>query len=220
VVCVANISKEFCGGTHLDFTSQIGLFKIIHEGSVASGVRRIEAVVGMPAYRVIKNHELAINEISAILNTPAEKLTLELQKRLSRIKELEKQFNLQKTDSAKASVDLLIQNALTIKDKKVITKIMDNLDMPLLRKTVDLIKEKTDNCVICLGCNNQGRALLVMGVTEDLVQKGIDASILVRRIALEIGGSGGGRKDFAQAGGTKPENLQAAFSKLIDILGE
>ncbi|MFH1128299.1 MAG: alanine--tRNA ligase [Candidatus Omnitrophota bacterium] len=220
VVCIANISKEFCGGTHLDFTSQIGLFKIIHEGSVASGVRRIEAVVGMPAYCVIKNHESAINEISAILNTPAEKLTLELQKRLSRIKELEKQFNLQKTDSAKASVDLLIQNALTIKDKKVITKIMDNLDMNLLRKTVDLIKEKTDNCVIGLGCNNQGRALLVMGVTEDLVQKGIDASILVRRIALEIGGSGGGRKDFAQAGGTKPENLQAAFSKLIDILGE
>ncbi|MGB4520833.1 MAG: alanine--tRNA ligase-related protein, partial [Candidatus Omnitrophota bacterium] len=220
VVCVANISKEFCGGTHLDFTSPIGLFKIIHEGSVASGVRRIEAVVGMPAYRVIKNHESAINEISAILNTPVEKLTLELQKRLSHIKEIERQSNLQKTDSAKASVDLLIQNALTIKDKKVITKIMDNLDMNLLRKTVDLIKEKTDNCVIGLGCNNQGRALLVMGVTEDLVQKGIDASILVRRIALEIGGSGGGRKDFAQAGGTKPENLQAAFSKLIDILGE
>jgi len=220
VVCIANISKEFCGGTHLDFTSQIGLFKIIHEGSVASGVRRIEAVVGMPAYCVIKNHESAINEISAILNTPAEKLTLELQKRLSHIKEIERQSNLQKTDSAKASVDLLIQNALTIKDKKVITKIMDNLDMNLLRKTVDLIKEKTDNCVIGLGCNNQGRALLVMGVTEDLVQKGIDASILVRRIALEIGGSGGGRKDFAQAGGTKPENLQAAFSKLIDILGE
>lgn len=220
VVSVADISKEFCGGTHLDFTGQIGLFKIIHEGSVASGIRRIEAVVGMAAYFVIKNNESAINEISAILNAPAEKLTLELKKRLSRIKELEKQFNLQKTDSAKASVDSLIQNALTIKDKKVITKIMDNLDMPLLRKTVDLIREKADNCVICLGSNNQGRALLVMAVTEDLVQKGIDASSLVRRIGLEIGGSGGGRKDFAQAGGSKPENLQAAFSKLIDILGE
>lgn len=220
VVSVADISKEFCGGTHLDFTSQTGLFKIIHEGSVASGIRRIEAVVGMPAYRAIKNHEFAINEISAILNTPAEKLVLELQKRLSRIKELEKQFNLQKTDSVKASLDLLIQNALAIKDKKVITKIMDNPDMDLLRKTVDLIKEKTDNCVICLGSNSQGRALLVMGVTEDLVQKGIDASMLVRRIASEIGGSGGGRQDFAQAGGTKPENLEAAFSKLIGILGE
>jgi alanyl-tRNA synthetase len=95
---------------------------------------------------------------------------------------------------------------------------MENLDMDLLRKAVDLIKEKTDNAIIALGSQSGSRALLVMGITQDLCAKGFNASALVRDIAGVIGGSGGGRQDFAQAGGTKPENLEAAFKKLSKMI--
>jgi len=91
--------------------------------------------------------------------------------------------------------------------------------MDLLRKTVDLIKQKTDNAVIALGSVLGCRVLLVMGVTADLLEKGMDASVLIRDVAKEIGGSGGGRKDFAQAGGNKPENLEKAFQELKNIIG-
>ncbi len=111
-----------------------------------------------------------------------------------------------------------LKDAQVIKDIKIITGVMENLDMDLLRKAVDLIKQKTDNAIIALGSKSVGRVLLVMGITRDLCEKGFNASVLIRDIAGVIGGSGGGRQDFAQAGGSKPENLELAFKKLNDII--
>jgi len=218
VVSINNLSKELCGGTHLDATGQIGLFKVIQESSIASGVRRIEATTGTFAYKKIKGEESIVDEISSLLSVPADKITQELEKRASRLKELERKLSSQKLDNLKDSLDSLIQGAETIKDMKVITQAFENLDMDLLRKNVDLIKEKTGNAVIALGSNNQGRALLVLGLTQDLCQKGMDASKLIRQIGAIIGGSGGGRADFAQAGGNKPENFEQAFKELKNIL--
>jgi len=218
VVSVGDFSQELCGGTHLDSTGQIGIFKIIHEGSVASGIRRIEAVTGKQAYRIIKEEEGIIADVSSMLNVPQERIAEDLEKRLSRLKELERQLHSQRLDAVKTSLDAVIQNAQIINEIKIITHIMENVDMDLLRKSVDSVKSKTSNAVIALGSKSQERALLVVGVTSDLCEKGFDASKLILNAAPIIGGSGGGRKDFAQAGGNKPENLEAAFQELKNII--
>ncbi|MEK6728266.1 MAG: alanine--tRNA ligase [Candidatus Omnitrophota bacterium] len=218
VVTVNGISKEFCAGTHLEFTGQIGLFKIIQEGSVASGVRRIEAATGSYAYKRIKEGESILADISKSLNVPADKINHELEKMGMRVKELEKQLSAQKLNALKTSIDKFIEEAETINDTKVIARLIDNSEMDLLRKNVDLIKEKAQNSIVALGSNYRGRALLVMGVTSDLCDKGVDASKLILDIAAIIGGSGGGRKDFAQAGGNNPQNLDKALEELKNII--
>jgi len=218
VVSIGDFSREFCGGTHLDSTGTIGIFKIIHEGSVASGVRRIEALTAKPALAYFKEKNALVNRIQAILNVPVERLTVELENKLAQIKELTKQVSAQKLNSAKSSVDELIQSAELIQGIKFITKAVDNQDMALLRSTVDMIRQKSPFSLVCLGSSKDGKALLVIGMTPDLVNKGLDASKLIGEIAASVGGSGGGRKDFAQAGGTKPENLNLAFEQLKSII--
>jgi len=220
VVSIGDFSKEFCGGTHLDSTGQIGLFRITHEVSVASQVRRIEAVTGKAAYRITKQEEEIVKNASLLLSVPGEKIAQELQKKLAQIKELEKQVNSRKLSFAKSSVDELIQGAEIINNIKVICKVIPDSDMAVLRETVDLVKKKTDNAVICLGASSSGRALLVMGVTSDLSEKRLDASKLIMNVAGQIGGSGGGRKDFAQAGGIQPENFEKAFGELKSIISQ
>lgn len=218
VVTINAISKELCGGTHLRSTGQIGLFKIIQELSVASGVRRIEAVTGTYAFRKIKEEENILSEIASEFNVPVDKISQELEKRSSRIKELEKQLSLQRLELVKSTVDSFIQEAEIINGTTFISKIIDNIEMDLLRKNVDLIKEKAKMSVIALGSNYQGRALLVMGITQDLVEKGMDASKLIRGVAGIIGGSGGGRNDFAQAGGSDPQNLKNALAEVKNLI--
>ncbi|MDD2752116.1 MAG: alanine--tRNA ligase [Candidatus Omnitrophica bacterium] len=206
VVSVGQISRELCGGTHLDATGNIGLFKIIHEGSVASGVRRIEAVTGKYAYQLIREDK--------------EKITAELEKTFARQKELEKQLGSQKLGQAKNSLNNLLEQVETINGLKVIAQVLPDTEMGLLRKTVDLIKEKSDNTIIALGSCPAGKALLIVAVTEDLCAKGFDATKLIVEVAKTIGGSGGGRKDFAQAGGTQPENFDQAFAQLKKIISQ
>ena len=204
VVSIAGFSREFCGGTHLGSTGQIGLFKIISEGSVASGIRRIEAVTGFTALKAVKQEK--------------EEMVIELEKQFSRIKELEKQVSAQKINTVRSSVDELIQSAEAIGNIKLIAKVIADADMVGLRSAIDLIKQKTTSAVIVLASAGSGKALLVVGVTADLTAKGIDASVLVGKIASFIGGSGGGRKDFAQAGGNNPAGLESALEELKKIL--
>ena len=148
------------------------------------------------------------------MNTPKDKILQEVEKRSARLKELEKELNTQKMDVLKGSSDELISNAEVINGFKVVLKVFDSLDMNLLRKNVDLIKEKAGSAVVALGSSIDGRALLVIGVTPDLCAKGVDASKLIRSVSGVIGGSGGGRPDFAQAGGNNPGNLKQALEEL------
>ena len=219
MVSIGDFSKELCGGTHLDSTGQIGIFKIVQEGSVARGLRRIEAITGGYAYKMIKEEERVMGEISSLLNVPLQKITQELQKKLSRIKELEKQLSSHRIDILKASLGSYIKEGEVINGINVITRYIEGLDIDTLRKAVDLIKEREKNVVIALGTSTPaGQALLVTGtsLTADVIS--IDASQLVKEAASEIGGSGGGRKDFAQAGGDKPENFPQAFNKVKEII--
>jgi alanyl-tRNA synthetase len=216
VVSVDDISKELCGGTHLDNTGSIGLFKIIHEGSVASGIRRIEAATGFGAYKMIKAEGDVLGEVSEILNTPQEKITQELEKRLKQTKDLEKQLSSQRLNNVKFSLDNLIKEGIEINGVKIIAEMINDADMDLLRKTADLIRQKAPKVVAALGSEISGRASLV--VTTNL--ESVDASSLIKEIGTEIGGSGGGRKDFAQAGGNKPENIKKALDKFKKLARE
>ncbi len=218
VISIGDVSKELCGGTHLDAVGSIGIFKITHEGSIASGVRRIEGATGAFAYKVINANERIISEVESILNVEKDRIPQQIQAKLSRIKELEKKQSTEKLGNIKDSVDNFLNNAQVINGIRVITDVIADADMDLLRRTVDLIKEKTGNSIIALGSKKDGKALLVVGVTGDLTQKDKDASKIIREIAMPIGGSGGGRPDFAQAGGGKPENFASAFERLKEIL--
>jgi len=218
VVSAGNFSKELCGGTHLKNTSEIGCFRITHEGSVASGIRRIEAVTGDYAYALAREDKKILLDVSKILNVPVENITREIEKKTALIKELESRLKSQVINSLKSGVDGLIQGAAEIKGIKFISAVMNNLDMGMLRKNVDLIKEKTGSAVIAIGSAQEGRAFLVAAATPDLVQRGIDASVLIKEAAVLIGGSGGGRKDFAQAGGGRPENLRDALEAVKNTL--
>lgn len=220
VVSINNVSKELCAGTHLQSTGQIGLFKIIQEGSVASGVRRIEAQTGKFAYQSAKEEDEIIKNLASLLAVPKEKINQEIEKRLSRIKELERQLGSQKTDVALAVAEDLIQNAAQVSGIKLITHLEKKCDLHWLRKSVDLIKVKTKTSVIALAGSDNRKVFLVIGVSQDLCDRGIDAAKLIKEVAAEIGGSGGGRKDFAQAGGNQPENIMQAFEKLKNILSQ
>jgi alanyl-tRNA synthetase len=219
VVSIADVSKEFCGGTHLESTGQIGLFKILREGSVAQGIRRIEAVTGKEAYKAVKLEEETISDIASILNTGEDKVIAELEKRLARIKELEKQLVAKKSDALKSLIDSVVSSAEAINGINFINTVTPDADA--CRKAVDLIKQKAPgNSLIAAstGNNLQGQVFLVVGLTQDLVEKGMDASSIIRQVAPVIGGSGGGRKDFAQAGGKNPDMLASALEKLKDLI--
>lgn len=218
VVHVGDYSREVCGGTHLRASGEIGLFVIVQEGSVASGVRRIEAATGRAAYQFVKNRSRVAGDLSRAMNVPVDQVSGEVEKRIQRVRDLEKELNKQKMGELKAGIDDAVAAGEVIDGVKVITRVMDGLDMDLLRKNVDMIREKAGSAVVALGSGFPQKALLVVGVTPDLVAKGFDAGAMIRVIAAPIGGSGGGRKDFAQAGGTKPEAFAAAFGKLTDYI--
>ena len=221
LVAIADFSKELCGGTHLDSTGQIGLFKIISEGSVASGIRRIEAVTGSAAYKAVKEEEKLISDISIVLGVSEDKVIPEIEKKLGYLKELEKQLAAKKSAALKTSVDTVIAEGQDIKGIKFVTPIANDMDS--VRKMVDLVKERLKNNAVIVsstGINFDDKILWAIGVTEDLYTKNIDASILNKEIGLELGGSGGGRKDFAQGGGNRPQNYRKALQKLKDTINK
>jgi alanyl-tRNA synthetase len=221
MVSISDFSKELCGGTHLDSTGGIGLFKIINEGSVASGTRRIEAVTAGYAYKAIKEEENIMLQVSSRLNVPADKITQELGNRISRLKELEKQFTARKLDTLKLSVDSDINKGEDIKGINFITPVYTDMDS--VRKAVDLIKDKVKKNAIIFsstGTNLENQILWAIGVTEDLCSRGVDATLLGKEIGSEISGSCGGRKDFAQGGGNKPQNYKNVVLKLKDTINK
>ena len=218
VITVEGISQELCGGTHLDATGFIGLFTILHEGSVASGVRRIEACTGIAAYERVKERHNVLTEACRMLKSSEDKFAGELEKRLGHIKELEKAVQSQKLDKVRQEAESFAASAETVGGKNFIGRVLSDMDMNLLRGAADAIKQKTSNCVIALGSSLDGKAALVVALTADLAKGTLSASKLVQAAAPLLGGSGGGRNDFAQAGGSKPENLKQAIEEIKKLL--
>jgi alanyl-tRNA synthetase len=218
VIEVDDFSKELCGGTHVDNTSKIGLFKIIGESSVASGVRRIEAITSDKALEYLNEKEDYLQEISVELKTKEDNILDRIKSLNEELKEKEKEIEKFKNELIKDNFSQYLENYQEVQDTKLFTIKFKDTDNDTLRDITDRIKDKESSAVILLAAHNGDKVIFVAGVTKDNISKGIKAGDLVREAAKITGGGGGGRPDFAQAGGKKPEKIDEAFKKVYDIL--
>ncbi|MCD4813694.1 alanine--tRNA ligase [bacterium] len=218
MVQVDAYSKELCGGTHVRDTGEIGLMKIVTESSVAAGVRRIVAVTGENALREIKRQQNVVRDVCQTLHTSEEEVPARVEKLMVRVKELEKEKEKNMIKHASTSVDDLIHQATKIKGIACITAELPGFNMNAMRAAADALKQKIGSGVIVLGTAEDGKATLIAAVTKDLLDKKVHAGNLIREIAKVIEGSGGGRPDFAQAGGKNPEKLKAALAATPAVL--
>jgi alanyl-tRNA synthetase len=211
VIRIGDFSTELCGGTHLEATGQIGLFKVVSEGAVASGVRRIEAVTGEAALRHVGQQEAALRESASLLKIPPLELPRRLQKLLDEQKQLEKQVQQLEARLAKNRAHELAAAAKTVAGVTVLAARTDGLDAEGLRSVMDTLRERMGPGVICLGSSMDGKVALVASVSKDLTKR-IQAGKLVQEVALLVGGKGGGRPDLAQGGGTDASRLDEALA--------
>jgi alanyl-tRNA synthetase len=218
VIRIGDFSTELCGGTHLDATGQIGLFKVTTEGAVASGVRRLEAVTGSAALAHVGQEEQALREAADLLRIPPLELPRRLQKLLDDQKGLEKQLAELEGRLAKSRAQDLVAGARSVAGIPVVAARMDGLDADGLRTVVDSIRERLGSGVIVLGAVGDGKVSLVSAVTKDLTGR-IHAGKLVQEVAKVVGGGGGGRPDLAQAGGKNPAELDRALAGVYDLVG-
>jgi len=211
VIRIGDFSTELCGGTHLDATGQIGLFKVVNEGAVASGVRRIEAVTGEDALRHVGEEEAALRESASLLKIPPLELPRRLQKLLDEQKQLEKQLAQLEARLAKGRAQELVEAAKEVAGVPVVAARVDGLDPEGLRSVVDTLRDRLGSGVICLGSVVDGKVNLVASVSKDLTKR-FPAGKLVQEVAKLVGGGGGGRPDLAQAGGKDPSKLDEALT--------
>ncbi len=213
-------AKEFCGGTHVKATGEIGLFKIITESSVAQGIRRIEAVTSRAAFDLIKNQEKLIEQISDLFKTDADRLVNAATKTIKQVKAQEKEISRLKLGSLTNDAGELLKSAKKINQVSVITKEFDNYDVNALRKVNDNLKTKADPMISVLGSAANGKAMFLVGVSASLVNRGIDAVAIIKKISAIAGGGGGGKKDLAQAGAKDAECLSKAMAQALKIVEE
>jgi len=217
VVSLADFSKELCGGTHVAHTGDIGFFLIVSESSVASGVRRIEAMTGQPAVKHVQQTAALLLEAAHLVKDSPEAVTSKVSKLISDHKSLEKEVERLKAKLATLSAAGAVDETKEINGVKVLTKRVI-VDKPAaLRELADQFKDKIKSGIVVLGCTAGPKALLIVVVTADLVDR-YHAGNIVKALAGTVGGSGGGRPDMAQAGGTQPENLDAALEKVYEVI--
>jgi len=217
VVMVSDFSIELCGGTHTSRTGDVGLFKVLNETGVAAGVRRIEALTGEEAYRLVKEEERELWEIASSLKSTPGELSSKIERLLQRQRELEREIESYQGKLAHQEISDLLPLAREIKGVKVLSAKVDGKDPKRMREFVDQLKAKIGSGIILLGSRSQNRVSLIMGITADLTSR-FNANDLIKKIALPIQGTGGGRPDFAQAGGTDSEKLDEALKVIDDII--
>ncbi|RZB36363.1 MAG: alanyl-tRNA synthetase [Desulfobacteraceae bacterium Eth-SRB2] len=218
VISMNDFSKELCGGTHTDMTGNIGLFKITGESSVASGIRRIEALTGAAAVEYIQKDSKIINDSARLLKENPEAVPGRIKKILSVQKSLEKELEQLKANIAMRSADWTEKDIKSINDIKVLAKKVTAGTPAELRDLADRFKEKIKTGIVVLGSSADSKALLIVVVTKDLTDR-FHAGKIVKEVASVVGGGGGGRPDMAQAGGTQPENLDRALEKVYEVVG-
>ena len=217
VVSLADFSKELCGGTHSSRTGDIGLFKIIGESSVASGVRRIEALTGAAALDYVQKNLQLLHDTALLLKEHPEAVSQRVEKILSHQKALEKELEQLKAKIALQSADWTEEDIKSIHGVKMLVKKV-SVDKPAaLRDLADRFKEKIKTGIVVLGSSDASKVMLIAVVTKDLTDR-FHAGDIIKGIAPVVGGGGGGRPDMAQAGGSKPEKLDAALEKAYEIL--
>jgi alanyl-tRNA synthetase len=212
-------SRELCGGTHVTRTGDIGLFKIVSEGGVAAGIRRVEAVTGANALALVQKLAGTVNEAAAALKAQPEELTSRIHQVQDQVRQLERELNSMKAKMAASQGDELAGQAVDINGIKVLAATLNGADVAALRTTVDKLKDKLKSAAIVLAAVNDGKVSLIAGVTADATSK-VKAGELVNFVAQQVGGKGGGRPDMAQAGGTDAAGLPTALQRVADWVRE
>ncbi|HWW99314.1 alanine--tRNA ligase [Collimonas sp.] len=212
-------SRELCGGTHVSRTGDIGLFKIVGEGGVAAGIRRIEAVTGEAGLALVQSLSNRVNEAAAALKAQPEELTQRIAQVQDHVKALEKELSSLKSKLAANQGDELVLQAVDVNGIKVLAATLEGADSATLRETMDKLKDKLKTAAIVLAAVKDGKVSLIAGVTADATAK-VKAGELVNFVAQQVGGKGGGRPDMAQAGGTDPSGLAAALQGVAAWVGE
>jgi len=212
LIKVGDFSKELCGGTHIDETAKIGMFKIISESSIASGVRRIEALTGKAAIEYLNNANSIITELMQSVKSTREELLDKVLNLKKEIKDKEKEITKLNNEILKSNMDDILNKYEEINGTKVFTIKLNDTDANALRDIADRIKDKNPSCIIILASEFEGKVLFVASVTKDLNQKGIQAGNIVKQAAQVAGGGGGGRPDFAQAGGKDAGKIDEALN--------
>ncbi|MCF8095747.1 MAG: alanine--tRNA ligase [Desulfobacteraceae bacterium] len=219
VVSLGSFSKELCGGTHTGRTGDIGVFKIVSETSVASGVRRIEAFTGHAAFDHIQNINRHLNEAARMLKDRPESVPQRVEALLSDQKSLEKTVEQLKLKLAARSADQMTEQVRSVDGIKVLASKVQADNAGALRSMADQFREKIGSGVVVLGAEQNEKALLIAVVTKDLTDS-FHAGNIIKHVAAEVGGGGGGRPDMAQAGGSMPENLDYALEKVYELVRE
>ncbi|HEY6072786.1 MAG TPA: DHHA1 domain-containing protein, partial [Anaerolineales bacterium] len=223
VIKIGDFSTELCGGTHTAQTGEIGLIKILKEGSVSSGVRRVDAITGEGSlHHFRKDHQLE-NMLSSLAGrseasmSPAEVLKAELERKDSEIKRLQRELDQVRMKSASSTVASVDEKVKDVRGIKVLAHRVDNLERPQMRTLVDQLRDKLGSGVVVLGSATNGNVALIAAVTKDLTGR-IQAGKVIGPVAQKVGGKGGGRPDMAEAGGKDPEALDSALAEVYTVV--
>jgi alanyl-tRNA synthetase len=210
-------SKELCGGTHVQRVGDIGVLKIVSEESVAAGVRRVEAVTGIGALEHFQRQATTLRQVASKLNVAEDDILAQVEKLSQTAKQLEKELEAQKRKGALSQIDELAGRVQIVKGIKVIAAEVQNVDREGLRQLVDSLRQKLGSGVVALGMPEDGKVALIAGVTKDLTGK-VHAGKLIQALAKQVGGSGGGRPDLAEAGGKDTAALKSALLSIPSLL--
>ena len=221
VVKIGNFSTELCGGTHTLATGEIGLLKILREGSVSSGVRRVEAVSGEGSLLHFRKDQELEHVVSTFIGrsgeSPAQALKAELERRDEEIRRLRKELEQVRMKSASSAVSSAAHQVKEANGIKVLAQRVDNLERNQMRTLVDNMRNKLGSGVVVLGSVQDGRVALIVGVTKDLTGR-VQAGKIIAEVAKKVGGKGGGRPDLAEAGGSEPGALDSALESSVEVV--
>ena len=206
-------SKELCGGTHVHRIGDIGVLKIVSEGSVAAGVRRIEAVTGIGALEHYEQQAKVLSQVASQLNVGEDAVLSTVEKLATTVKHLEKELETQKRKGALGQLDSLASQVQTVKGVKLVAAEVTGTDREGLRQLVDSLRQKIGSGVVALGMPEDGKVALIAGVTKDLTAK-VHAGKMIQTLSAKLGGKGGGRPDLAEGGGTDTAALKSALSTI------
>jgi len=220
VVNIEATSCELCGGTHVMATGEIGAFRIISESGIASGVRRIEAMTGSTVVDAGRDSDREIERIAATLRVPVHDVEEGARKTVERLKALEREVSDLRGRLAGTEVGDILKSAVDVKGIKVIASRVDAPDLEMLKRLADRLKEKLPDGVVCIGSASGERVFIVVSVSPSVVeQKGVKASAIAKKMGEMVGGRGGGKDTFAQAGGKDESNLDNALGQCAEVVG-
>jgi alanyl-tRNA synthetase len=218
VVKMGDISIELCGGTHLKHTAQVGLFKLVSESSIGAGIRRIEAVTGEGAIALMHEAEDQLRATAEALGVPVGDVVSAAERNADALKELQREIGQMKSKGAAEKAGDLAESAQEVGGVKYVTATMPTVDVPTLQKLADVTIDKLKSGVVVLAGVADGKILFVGKVSPDLVEKGFHAGNTLREVAKVAGGGGGGKAEFAQAGGKDASKVDEALAKAVEII--